>query len=86
MPTTSQNKLLQEKLLLVNEKLVNVFEELQQVQKFHKNLSTFFSELREKIADVPTQTVVVDEYLKYNIDKTVSKGIKSLEQFSVFFT
>ena len=54
MPHSSQNKLLQEKLLLVNEKLVNVFEELQQVQKFHKKIETFFGDLREKIADEPS--------------------------------
>lgn len=81
MPHSSQNKLLQEKLLLVNEKLVNVFEELQQVQKFHEKLSIFFGELREKIANVPSQTVVVEELLKYKIDKATAKGIKSLEQF-----
>lgn len=39
MPAVSQNKLLKEKLLLVNEKLVNVFEEVTNVQKFHDKLA-----------------------------------------------
>ena len=35
MPAASQNKMLQEKLLLLNEKLSNVFEEITSVKKFH---------------------------------------------------
>ena len=65
---------MQEKLLLVNEKLVNIFEEIQQVQKFHKRINSFFGELRVKIVDVPLETVLVDSELKYSIDKNISKS------------
>jgi len=51
MPVASQNKLLQEKLLLINEKLANVFEEIVCVRKFHKKLGKFFQELKSKVVD-----------------------------------
>lgn len=52
MPAASQNRLLQEKILLLNEKLSNVFEEIVEVKKFHKKVAHFFHELRDKIIDV----------------------------------
>ena len=51
MPAASQNKMLQEKLLLLNEKLSNVFEEITSVKKFHQKLNKFFKVLRNKIED-----------------------------------
>ena len=51
MPAASQNKMLQEKILLLNEKLSNVFEEITSVKKFHMKLSKFFEVLRNKIAE-----------------------------------
>ena len=51
MPAASQNKMLQEKLLLLNEKLSNVFEEITSVRKFHQKLSKFFKVLRNKIEE-----------------------------------
>jgi len=35
MPAATQNRLLQEKILLLNEKLSNIFEEITHVRKFH---------------------------------------------------
>lgn len=49
MPMNSQNKLLQEKLILLNERLANVFEEIQSVQKFHGKMATFFTDLKKKV-------------------------------------
>lgn len=37
----------------MNEKLVNVFEEITSVRKFHKKLNKFFTEIREKIVCAP---------------------------------
>ena len=51
MPAASQNKMLQEKILLLNEKLSNVFEEMTSVKKFHQKLSKFFKVLRDKIEE-----------------------------------
>ena len=42
---------MQEKLLLINEKLLNVFEEIISVRKFHRKMAKFFTELREKLID-----------------------------------
>jgi len=53
MPQLSQNKLLQEKLLIVNEKLCNVFEEMQLVSKFHSKVDDFLSDLRERMCEKP---------------------------------
>lgn len=49
MPSASQNKLLQEKILFLNEKLVNVFEEIGNVSRFHSKTSRFLKVLRNKI-------------------------------------
>lgn len=49
MPSASQNKLLQEKILFLNEKLVNVFEEITNVSKLHLKTSRFLKVLRNKI-------------------------------------
>ena len=51
MPAASQNKMYQEKLLLLNEKLCNVFEEIGNVRKFHQKLGKFFKVLRNKIEE-----------------------------------
>lgn len=49
MPQVSQNKMLQEKILFLNEKLCNVFEEIGNVRKFHTRTSRFLKALRNKI-------------------------------------
>ena len=49
MPAASQNKLLQEKILFLNEKLCNVFEEISNVRKFHSRVSRFLKAIRSKI-------------------------------------
>ena len=49
MPAASQNKLLQEKILFLNEKLCNVFEEISNVRKFHARTSRFLKVLKNKI-------------------------------------
>lgn len=49
MPAASQNKLLQEKILFLNEKLCNVFEEIGNVRKNHSRTSRFLKVLRNKI-------------------------------------
>jgi hypothetical protein len=49
LPAASQNRLLQEKILLMNEKLSNIFEEIQHVKKFHNKLGDFCQKLRENI-------------------------------------
>ena len=51
MPAASQNRMLQEKLLLLNEKLSNVFEEITSVKKFHQKLTKFFKVLRNKVEE-----------------------------------
>ena len=49
MPSASQNKLLQEKILFLNEKLCHVFEEISNVRKFHTKTSRFLKVLCNKI-------------------------------------
>ena len=51
MPAASQNKILQEKILVLNEKLVNVFEEIQSVKKFHARVTKFMNALNSKIKE-----------------------------------
>jgi hypothetical protein len=51
LPAASQNRLLQEKILLLNEKLSNIFEEMQHVKKFHGKISDFCQSLRDNIVD-----------------------------------
>ena len=51
MPSNNQNQLLKEKLLVLNEKLVNVFEELNSVQIFHSKLNSFFHTLRSRVVN-----------------------------------
>jgi len=48
---------LQEKILILNEKLTNIFEEIVHVRKFHKKVSNFFNELRDKIINVEEQAM-----------------------------
>ena len=42
---------MQEKLILLNEKLANIFEEIQSVQKFHDKLGSFFKHLKETVVN-----------------------------------
>ena len=51
MPMNSQNKLLQEKLILMNEKLANIFEEISSVQSFHGKLGSFLKHLKETVVN-----------------------------------
>lgn len=48
LPQDYQIKLMQEKILLLNEKLINYSEEFQQINKFHKMIVSLFDELNEK--------------------------------------
>ena len=52
MPAASQNRILQEKILVLNEKLVNVFEEISNVKKFHQRVVKFMTALKSKISEV----------------------------------
>lgn len=77
--------MLQEKLLGVNEKLCNVFEEMQLVQKFHAKVDDFLSELRDKMCDKPIEHVIIDSSYQFQVEKFTVKALNSLKQFKVFF-
>ena len=61
--------MLQEKILLLNEKLSNVFEEITGVKKFHSKLIKFFKVLRNKIEEqrlIDAENKMVEEGMDFN--------------------
>ena len=51
MPAASQNRILQEKILFLNEKLVNTFEEISSMRKLHKKLIKFLRAISGKVRE-----------------------------------
>ena len=68
MPQVSQNKMLQEKILFLNEKLCNVFEEIGNVRKFHTRTSRFLKALRNKINTQKQNQIKTSEEMGIDID------------------
>ena len=68
MPAASQNKLLQEKILFLNEKLCNVFEEISNVRKFHSRVSRFLKAIRSKINYQKQMQVQENEEMGLDLD------------------
>ena len=92
MPAASQNKMLQEKLLLLNEKLSNVFEEITSVKKFHQKLSKFFKVLRNKIEEhrqIEAERKMLDDGMELDVqgdfDKERSRDRSDLSIFAKGF-
>ena len=72
LPTTAQNKLMQEKLLLLHSKLVTSLEELQSVQEFHRQQSQLLKALQKSAS----------AELSHQIDKSLSQISKFSQNFA----
>ena len=77
-------KLLKEKLLLTNEKLVNFFEEISHLQGFFGNLLTFFQEIRHEIAEDDNDEGMREPF-KHLLDLKTAHSINSVHQFQAAF-
>ena len=69
MPSASQNKLLQEKILFLNEKLCNVFEEISLVRTFHTKTNRFLKVLRNKITSQLQEQAKMREEMGVGLDE-----------------
>ena len=87
MPAASQNKMLQEKLLLLNEKLSNVFEEITSVKKFHHKLSKFFKVLRNKIEDhrqIEAENKMLNEGMDFEMQGEFDREASKDKDLNIF--
>lgn len=79
MPAASQNKLLQEKILFLNEKLCNVFEEIANVKKFHAKTSRFLKAIRNKINHQKQQQLKLNEEMGFEMENSIDEQGISLD-------
>ena len=87
MPAASQNKMLQEKLLLLNEKLSNVFEEITSVKKFHHKLSKFLKVLRNKIEDhrqIEAENKMLNEGMDFEMQGEFDREASKDKDLNIF--
>ena len=88
MPAANQNKMLREKLMLINEKMANMYEEFNSVQDFNMKTKEFFGELRQTVVmgnDRFGEDVLVDAAFRAKVDLHTQKAIRHMENFEIFF-
>lgn len=88
MPAASQTRVLQEKVLILNEQLTNVLEEMQHIKGFHSQMQSFLRTLQQKVVDEQRneEQVLIDSDTRLMIATFTNRGLQSLKELNKTLT